>query len=55
MGVRSRRLLMIRAQQATPSLAALHGAMDACITREQEDIAPPLMIALGMIMFDAFV
>ena len=48
---------MIIAQEATQSLAALHGAvrMDACITREQEDVALPLMIALGMIMFDEFV
>src|SRR5262249_12915279 len=48
---------MIITQQATHALPALHGAvrMDACITREQEDVALPLMIALGMIMVDVFV
>jgi len=57
LGVRSRRLLMIIAQEATQSLAALHEALavNVSITREQEDIALSLMIALGMIVFDEFV
>jgi hypothetical protein len=48
---------MIIAQEATQSLAALHEALavNVCITREQEDIALSLMIALGMIVFDEFV
>ena len=48
---------MVIAQEPTQSLAALHGAvmMNPCVTREQEDIALSLMIALGMIMFDEFV
>jgi hypothetical protein len=57
LGVRSRRLLMVIAQEPPQSLAALHGALavNACIAREQHDIALSLMIALGMIVFDEFV
>ena len=56
MGVRSRCLLMVIAQEPTQSLAALHGplAADVGIAREQKDIALPLVIALGMEMFDIF-
>jgi hypothetical protein len=48
---------MVKAQEPTQSLAALHRplAADVRITREQQDVAMPLMIALGMIMFDEFV
>ena len=48
---------MVIAQEPTQSLAALHGALavNACIAREQHDIALSLMIALGMIVLDEFV
>jgi hypothetical protein len=48
---------MVIAQEPTQSLAAWHRplAADVGITREQEDIALSLMIALGMIIFDEFV
>src|SRR5262245_10850948 len=54
LGVRLRRLLMVIAQEPTQSLAALHGplAADVCIAREQQDVVLPLVIALGMEMFD---
>ena len=47
---------MVIAQEPTRSLAALHRplAVDACIAREQQDVALPLMIPLGMEMFDIF-
>src|SRR5262249_25909895 len=47
---------MVIAQEPTQSLAALHGplAADVCIAREQQDVALPLMISLGMEMFDKF-
>ena len=49
---------MVIAQEPTQSLLALNRlllAADIFITREQQDIALPLVIALGMIMFDVFV
>ena len=48
---------MVIAQEPTQSRAALHGrlAVDVPITREQQDIAFSLVIALGMIVFDEFV
>ena len=54
MGVRSGRLLMVIAQEPTQSRAASDKplAVDVCIAREQQDVALPLMIALGMVMFD---
>jgi hypothetical protein len=57
LGVRLCCLLLVIAQEPTQSLAALHRplAADVRITREQEDIALSLMIALGMMMFDEFV
>lgn len=47
---------MVIAQEPTQSLATLHGplAVDICIAREQQDVVLPLMIALGMEMFDIF-
>jgi len=44
------------AQEPTQSLAALHRrlAADVCIAREQQEVALPLMISLGMEMFDIF-
>src|SRR6266404_9633 len=47
---------MVITQQAAQSLAALNMPVAAgvCTPREQQDIALPLMIALGMIMFDIF-
>ena len=56
LGVRSRGLLMVIAQEPTQSLAALHGplAVDVCIAREQQEVALPLMIALSMVMRNIF-
>ena len=47
---------MVIAQKPTQSFAALHGplAVDVCIAREQQHVALPLMIPLGMEMFDIF-
>ena len=47
---------MVITQQATQSLAALNMPVAAgvCTPREQQDIALPLMIPLGMEMFDIF-
>jgi len=49
--------LMVIAQEPTQSLAALHGSLaaDVCTAREEQDVALPLMISLGMEMFDVFV
>src|SRR5262245_34046746 len=58
LGVRSRRLLMVIAQEPTQSLPALNRlrlAADIRITREQQDVTLALMIPLGMIMLDVFV
>src|SRR5260370_33056380 len=51
---RSRCLLMVIAQESAQSLAALNrpGAADVRTPREQQDVALPLMIPLGMEMFD---
>jgi hypothetical protein len=55
-GRRSRRLLMVVAQEPTEPLAALHRprAADVRIPREQQNVALPLMIALSMEVFDIF-
>ena len=47
---------MVITQQATQSLAALNMPVAAgvCTPREQQDVALPLVIALGMIMRDIF-
>src|SRR5262249_6584285 len=47
---------MVIAQEPTQSLAALHGplAVDVCIAREKQDVALPLVIPLGMEVFDIF-
>jgi len=58
LGVRSRRLLMVIAQEPTQSLPALNRlrlAADMRITREQQDVTLALVIPLGMIMPDVFV
>ena len=57
MGVRSRRLLVIIAQEPTKSLAALSRLLvvaDVRVTRKQEDVTLPLVIALSMVMLDVF-
>jgi hypothetical protein len=45
---------MVIAQESAQSLAALNrpGAADVRTPREQQDVALPLMIPLGMEMFD---
>src|SRR5262249_50926456 len=50
----SRRFAMVITQEPTQSLAALHRSFttNVRIPREQQDIALPLMIPLGMKMFD---
>src|SRR6185436_7675817 len=58
LGVRSRRLLMVIAQEPTQSLPALNRlplAADIRITREQQDVTLALVIALSVIMLDVFV
>ena len=47
---------MVIAQEPTQSLAALHRplAVDVCIAREKQDVALPLVIPLGMEVFDIF-
>ena len=47
---------MVIAQEPTQSLAALHGplAVDVCIAREKQDVALPLVIPLGVEVFDIF-
>src|SRR5262245_16236731 len=58
LGVRSRRLLMVIAQEPTQSLPALNRLRllaDIRITREQQDVTLALVISLGMIMLDVFV
>ena len=58
LGVRSRRLLMVIAQEPTQSLPALNGprlVADIRITREKQDVTLALVIPLGMIMLDVFV
>src|SRR5215468_6113557 len=58
LGVRSRRLLMVIAQEPTQSLPALNRlrlVADIRITREQQDVTLALVIPLGMIMLDVFV
>jgi hypothetical protein len=58
LGVRSRRLLMVIAQEPTQSLPALNTlrlVADIRITREQQDVTLALVIPLGMIMLDVFV
>src|SRR5262245_52452345 len=58
LGRRSRRLLMVIAQEPTQSLPALNRLRlvgDMRITREQQDVTLALVIALDMIMFDIFV
>jgi hypothetical protein len=47
---------MVITQEPAEALAALHGAFAAelCVTREQQDVAFPLVIPLGMVMFDIF-
>ena len=47
---------MVIAQEATQSLATLNEPRAAAvrITREQQDIALPLMIPLSMVMLDIF-
>ena len=53
LGVRSRRLLMVIAQEPTQSLPALNRlrlVADIRITREQQDVILALVIPLGMIM-----
>src|SRR5690349_13955560 len=55
---RSRRLLMVIAQEPTQSLPALNRLRlvgDIRITREQQDVTLALVIPLDMIMFDIFV
>jgi hypothetical protein len=54
---RSRCLLMVITQESAQSLAALNRAVAADVRtpREQQDIALPLVIPLGMEMFDIFV
>jgi hypothetical protein len=49
-------LPMIITQEPTQSLAALHGlfAADVSVTREQQNVALPLMIPLNMVMLDVF-
>src|SRR5271166_6151559 len=53
---RSRRFAVVITQEPTQSLAALHRplATNVRIPREQQDIALPLMIPLGMEMLDVF-
>src|SRR5262245_43781096 len=58
LGVRSRRLLMVIAQEPTQSLPALNRprlVADIRITREQQDVTLALVIPLGMIMLNVFV
>src|SRR5215475_12837039 len=58
LGVRSRRLLMVIAQEPIQSLPALNRLRlvgDIRITREQQDVTLALVIPLDMIMFDEFV
>ena len=52
----SRCLLMIITQEAAQSFAALNRPVAAGVRtpREQQDIALPLVIPLGMVMFDIF-
>jgi hypothetical protein len=47
---------MVITQESAQSLAALHGLLvaDLRVTREQQDVAFPLMIPLGMVMFEIF-
>ena len=47
---------MVITQESAQSLAALNrpGAADGRTPREQQDVALPLMIPLGMEMFDIF-
>jgi hypothetical protein len=47
---------MVITQESAQSLAALNRpvAADVCTPREQQDIALPLVIPLGMEMFDIF-
>ena len=47
---------MVIAQEPTQSVAriAQAPAVDVCIAREQQDVVLPLMIPLGMEMFDIF-
>jgi hypothetical protein len=47
---------MVVTQEPAEALAALHGlfATDLRVTREQQDVAFPLVIPLGMVMFDIF-
>jgi hypothetical protein len=55
---RSRRLLMVIAQEPTQSLPALNRlrlVADIRITREQQDVTLALVVPLGMIMLDVFV
>jgi hypothetical protein len=57
LGVRSRSLLMVIAQQPTQSLAALNRLLLVVPvrgTRKQQDVTLPLVIALSMIIFDVF-
>ena len=53
---RLRCLLMVITQESAQSLAALNRpvATDVRTPREQQDVALPLMIPLGMEMFDIF-
>src|SRR5215469_12678291 len=58
LGVRSRRLLMVIAQEPTQSLPALNRlrlVADIRITRERQHVTLALVIPLGMIMLDVFV
>jgi NAD(P)-dependent dehydrogenase (short-subunit alcohol dehydrogenase family) len=58
LGVRSRRLLMVIAQEPAQSLAALNRLQlgpGIRVTREQQDVTLPLVVPLSMIMFDVFV
>ena len=51
---RLRCLLVIITQEPTQPLTALHGplAADLRVTREQQDVALPLVISLGMVMLN---
>src|SRR5215475_15670415 len=58
LGVRSRRLSIVIAQEPTQSLPALNRlrlVADIRITREQQDVTLALVIPLGMIMLNVFV
>jgi hypothetical protein len=53
---RSRRFAMVITQEPAQSLAALHGPLttNVRIPREQQDIAPPLVVSLSVEMLDIF-